>query len=325
MKMRRNICMILFSVLSTVTGMNCANAQEQKSDGNTNVPKVYMFKEISPENLVKIYEALGREATGKVAVKLSTGEPGGHNFLQPALIKDLVQKVKGTIVECNTAYGGGRADTENHLKAAKDHGFTAIAPVDIMDAEGEVALPVKGGKHLKEDFVGSHYLNYDFTVVLSHFKGHAMGGFGGAIKNISIGIASSAGKAWIHSAGKTKGNPWGNLPPQDDFLESMAEAAKAIVDHCGDKILYISVANNLSVDCDCDSSPEDPKMGDIGILATLDPVALDKACTDLVRASEDQGKIHLIERIDSRNGMHTLEYGEKIGLGSQKYELVKLD
>ena len=325
MKMRRNICMILFSVLSTVTGMNCANAQEQKSDGNTNVPKVYMFKEISPENLVKIYEALGREATGKVAVKLSTGEPGGHNFLQPALIKDLVQKVKGTIVECNTAYGGGRADTENHLKAAKDHGFTAIAPVDIMDAEGEVALPVKGGKHLKEDFVGSHYLNYDFTIALSHFKGHAMGGFGGAIKNISIGIASSAGKAWIHSAGKTKGNPWGNLPPQDDFLESMAEAAKAIVDHCGDKILYISVANNLSVDCDCDSSPEDPKMGDIGILASLDPVALDKACTDLVRASEDHGKIHLIERIDSRNGMHTLEYGEKIGLGSQKYELVKLD
>ena len=325
MKMRRNICMILFSVLSTVTGMNCANAQEQKSDGNTNVPKVYMFKEISPENLVKIYEALGREATGKVAVKLSTGEPGGHNFLQPALIKDLVQKVKGTIVECNTAYGGGRADTENHLKAAKDHGFTAIAPVDIMDAEGEVALPVKGGKHLKEDFVGSHYLNYDFTIVLSHFKGHAMGGFGGAIKNISIGIASSAGKAWIHSAGKTKVNPCGNLPPQDDFLESMAEAAKAIVDHCGDKILYISVANNLSVDCDCDSSPEDPKMGDIGILASLDPIALDKACTDLVRASEDHGKIHLIERIDSRNGMHTLEYGEKIGLGSQKYELVKLD
>lgn len=325
MKMRRNICMILFSVLSTVTGMNCANAQEQKSDGNTNVPKVYMFKEISPENLVKIYEALGREATGKVAVKLSTGEPGGHNFLQPALIKDLVQKVKGTIVECNTAYGGGRADTENHLKAAKDHGFTAIAPVDIMDAEGEVALPVKGGKHLKEDFVGSHYLNYDFTIVLSHFKGHAMGGFGGAIKNISIGIASSAGKAWIHSAGKTKGNPWGNLPPQDDFLESMAEAAKAIIDHCGDKILYINVANNLSVDCDCDSSPEDPKMGDIGILASLDPIALDKACTDLVRASEDHGKIHLIERIDSRNGMHTLEYGEKIGLGSQKYELVKLD
>jgi uncharacterized Fe-S center protein len=325
MDMRRNVYMILFCLLTSVMGADCARAQEKASEKNMEVPKVYMFTKISAENLVKIYEALGREATGKVAVKLSTGEPGGHNFLQPALIKDLVKKVNGTIVECNTAYGGGRADTENHLKAAKEHGFTAIAPVDIMDADGEVALPVKGGKHLKEDFVGSHYLNYDFTIILSHFKGHAMGGFGGAIKNMSIGIASSGGKAWIHSAGKTKGDPWGNLPPQDDFLESMAEAAKAVADHCGDKILYISVANNLSVDCDCDASPEDPKMGDIGILASLDPIALDKACTDLVRASEDHGKIHLIERIDSRHGMHTLEYGEKLGIGSQKYELVKLD
>ena len=311
MDMRRNVYMILFCLLTSVMGADCARAQEKASEKNMEVPKVYMFTKISAENLVKIYEALGREATGKVAVKLSTGEPGGHNFLQPALIKDLVKKVNGTIVECNTAYGGGRADTENHLKAAKEHGFTAIAPVDIMDADGEVALPVKGGKHLKEDFVGSHYLNYDFTIILSHFKGHAMGGFGGAIKNMSIGIASSGGKAWIHSAGKTKGDPWGNLPPQDDFLESMAEAAKAVADHCGDKILYISVANNLSVDCDCDAS--------------LDPIALDKACTDLVRASEDHGKIHLIERIDSRHGMHTLEYGEKLGIGSQKYELVKLD
>ena len=325
MDMRRNVYMILFCLLTSVMGADCARAQEKASEKNMEVPKVYMFTKISAENLVKISEALGREATGKVAVKLSTGEPGGHNFLQPALIKDLVKKVNGTIVECNTAYGGGRADTENHLKAAKEHGFTAIAPVDIMDADGEVALPVKGGKHLKEDFVGSHYLNYDFTIILSHFKGHAMGGFGGAIKNMSIGIASSGGKAWIHSAGKTKGDPWGNLPPQDDFLESMAEAAKAVADHCGDKILYISVANNLSVDCDCDASPEDPKMGDIGILASLDPIALDKACTDLVRASEDHGKIHLIERIDSRHGMHTLEYGEKLGIGSQKYELVKLD
>lgn len=325
MDMRRNVYMILFCLLTSVMGADCARAQEKAYEKNMEVPKVYMFTKISAENLVKIYEALGREATGKVAVKLSTGEPGGHNFLQPALIKDLVKKVNGTIVECNTAYGGGRADTENHLKAAKEHGFTAIAPVDIMDADGEVALPVKGGKHLKEDFVGSHYLNYDFTIILSHFKGHAMGGFGGAIKNMSIGIASSEGKAWIHSAGKTKGDPWGNLPPQDDFLESMAEAAKAVADHCGDKILYISVANNLSVDCDCDASPEDPQMGDIGILASLDPIALDKACTDLVRASEDHGKIHLIERIDSRHGMHTLEYGEKLGIGSQKYELVKLD
>ena len=323
--MMKKICMISFVLHFAAAGSGCASGNDKKA-AEAAPAKVYMTRDISPAGMKAVYEALGRKAEGKkVAVKLSTGEPGGNNFLQPALIGDLVKSVKGTIVECNTAYGGGRAKTEDHLKAAADHGFTAIAPVDIMDAEGEVALPVKGGKHLKEDFVGSHYLNYDFTIVLSHFKGHAMGGFGGAIKNISIGIASSAGKAWIHSAGKTKGNPWGNLPPQDDFLESMAEAAKAIVDHCGDKILYISVANNLSVDCDCDSSPEDPKMGDIGILASLDPIALDKACTDLVRASEDHGKIHLIERIDSRNGMHTLEYGEKIGLGSQKYELVKLD
>lgn len=323
--MKKGFYMILCSVLS-VAGTDCANAQTSKEETpGKQTPKVYMYKEITAENLVNIYKALGREAKGKVAVKLSTGEPGGHNFLQPALIKDLVQSIKGTIVECNTAYGGGRADTENHLKAARDHGFTAIAPVDIMDADGEVALPVTGGKHLKEDFVGSHYPDYDFTVVLSHFKGHAMGGFGGAIKNISIGIASSAGKAWIHSGGKTKGDPWSDLPEQDIFLESMTEAAKAIVDHCGENILYISVANNLSVDCDCDASPEDPKMGDIGILASLDPVALDKACTDLVRASKDHGKIHLIERIDSRHGMHTLDYAEQLGMGSQKYELVNLD
>ena len=285
-----------------------------------------MTKEISPEALVKIYEALGREADGKVAVKISTGEPGGHNFLQPSLIEPLVKKVGGTIVECNTAYTGKRYSTADHLKAAEDHGFTAIAPVDIMDAEGEVKLPLKDGKHLKYDIVGSHYPDYDFTIILSHFKGHAMGGFGGAVKNMSIGIASSNGKMYIHSAGKTEtsANGW-VAAEQDDFLESMAEAAKSIADHAGDKIIYINVANNLSVDCDCDSSPEDPKMGDIGILASLDPVALDKACTDLVRSSEDHGKIHLIERIDSRHGMHTLDHAEKIGLGSQKYKLVNID
>ena len=236
-----------------------------------------------------------------------------------------MSKVDGTIVECNTAYGGGRAATADHLKAAEAHGFTAIAPVDIMDADGDVALPVAGGRHLKEDFVGSHYPDYDFTIVLSHFKGHAMGGFGGAIKNMSIGIASAEGKAWIHTAGKTKSDLWNNLPAQDDFLESMAEAAKAVADHCGERILYISVANNLSVDCDCDASPEEPRMGDIGILASLDPVALDRACTDLVRSSDDPGKVHLIERIDSRHGMHTLDYAESIGLGSQQYELVRMD
>lgn len=321
--MKKSVIMamtLFFAAAATTAGAQTTEEADKR-------PAVYFIEEITPENLVRIYETLGRKAEGRVAVKVSTGEPGGHNFLQPTLIADLVHKVGGTIVECNTAYGGGRSDTENHLKAAADHGFTSIADVDIMDADGEVALPVKGGRHLKEDFVGRNYLNYDFTVILSHFKGHAMGGFGGAIKNMSIGIASSKGKAWIHSAGKTKNQNevWGDLPAQDDFLESMAEAAKAVADHCGDKILYISVANNLSVDCDCDSSPEDPKMGDIGILASLDPVALDKACVDMVRASKDHGKIHLIERIDSRHGMHTLDYGEKIGLGSQEYRLVRLD
>ena len=321
--MKKSVIMamtLFFAAAATTAGTQTTEEADKR-------PAVYFIEEITPENLVRIYEALGRKAEGRVAVKVSTGEPGGHNFLQPTLIADLVHKVGGTIVECNTAYGGGRSDTENHLKAAADHGFTSIADVDIMDADGEVALPVKGGRHLKEDFVGRNYLNYDFTVILSHFKGHAMGGFGGAIKNMSIGIASSKGKAWIHSAGKTKdqNKVWGDLPAQDDFLESMAEAAKSVADHCGDKILYISVANNRSVDCDCDSSPEDPKMGDIGILASLDPVALDKACVDMVRASKDHGKIHLIERIDSRHGMHTLDYGEKIGLGSQEYRLVRLD
>lgn len=331
--MKKNILVVLLATLLAATG--CANAQKQckasaasePEAAAATLPKVYFFKEISSDNLVKIYEALGREAKGKVAVKLSTGEPGGHNFLQPSLIKALVQKVNGTIVECNTAYGGDRADTKSHLKAAADHGFTAIAPVVIMDAEGEVELPVEGGKHLRFDIVGKDFLNYDFTIILSHFKGHAMGGFGGAIKNMSIGIASSNGKAWIHSAGKTRvpAEVWKNLPEQDDFLESMAEAAKAVADHCGDRILYISVANNLSVDCDCDASPEEPRMGDIGILASLDPVALDRACTDLVRSSEDPGKVHLIERIDSRHGMHTLDHAEALGMGSQKYELVTLD
>lgn len=315
-------------VTSAVLLSAAACGQANSANRTPETPaKVYFIREINAQNLVKIYEALGREAKGKVAVKLSTGEPGGNNFLQPALIGDLVRKVDGTIVECNTAYGGGRASTADHLKAAADHGFTAIAPVDIMDAEGETALPVRGGKHLREDFVGKNYLNYDFTVVLSHFKGHAMGGFGGAVKNISIGIASSAGKAWIHSAGKTKNTTemWGNLPAQDDFLESMAEAAKAVADHCGEKILYISVANNLSVDCDCDAHPAAPQMSDIGILASLDPVALDKACVDLVYASSDPGKVHLIERMESRHGIHTLEHAEAIGLGSQQYELITLE
>lgn len=287
-----------------------------------NVPTVYMTTDISPEGLMAIYEALGRKATGKVAVKISTGEPGGNYYLSPDLIKDLVQHVGGTIVECNTAYGGGRASTEMHMQAAEDHGFTAIADVDIMDADGFISLPVKNGAHLKEDMVGSHLENYDFVIVLSHFKGHTMGGFGGAIKNMSIGIASSDGKNLIHSAGKTS-TVFQTNTPQDDFLESMAEAASAVADYEGENILYISVMNNLSVDCDCDYSPAKPTMGDIGILASLDPVALDQACVDLVYAASD-GK-DLIQRIETRNGIHTLEHAQDIGLGSRKYNLVSID
>lgn len=330
--MKRTLLSVLalaLSVTLTACSQNNENGEtpqpgtEEPAAPDTSQAVVYMTRNITPEGLMAVYEALGREATGNVAVKLSTGEPGGHNYLQPSLIEGLVRRVNGTIVECNTAYGGGRSNTAAHLRAAEDHGFTAIATVDIMDADGETRLPVEGGRHIEYDIVGSHYTNYDFTVVLSHFKGHAMAGFGGAIKNISIGIASSNGKRWIHSAG-TSTSSWGN-PSQEDFLETMAEAAKAVADHCGNNILYISVANNLSVDCDCDSSPADPQMSDIGILASLDPVALDKACTDLVRSSEDHGKVHLIERIDSRQGMHTLDYAEQIGLGTQQYELINID
>lgn len=319
--------LLLVSIATSVYSCNSTPKEEGQTGQTTqesNVPKVYFTKEITPEALMKVYHALGREAKGNnVAIKVSTGEPGGHNYLKPELIKDLVQSVNGTIIECNTAYGGKRSSTADHLQAARDHGFFDIADVDIMDAEGEVRLPVTGGTWLKEDIVGKNYLNYDFTVILSHFKGHAMGGFGGAIKNMSIGIASANGKRLIHSGGTSTQN-WGD-PTQEQFLESMAEAAKAVADHCGEKIIYISVMNNLSVDCDCDSSPEDPKMGDIGILASLDPVALDKACVDLVYASTDHGKIHLVERMESRKGVHTLVHAEKIGMGSQKYELVDLD
>lgn len=303
--------------------------QEQTSEPEVQKSKVYFSKNISSESLMRIYSALGRKAEGKnVAVKISTGEPGGHNFLDPALIAPLVKEVKGTIVECNTAYGGRRSKTADHLKAAEEHGFSGIAAVDIMDADGDVALPVgEGWTHIEYDYVGKHFLDYDFTVVLSHFKGHAMGGFGGAIKNISIGIASSGGKAWIHTAGKTQDvkTMWGQLPQQDDFLESMAEAAKAVIGHCGENIIYINIANNLSVDCDCDAHPHAPQMKDIGILASLDPVALDKACVDLVYASDDDGKKHLIERMESRHGIHTLEHAEQLGIGTQDYELIDID
>jgi uncharacterized Fe-S center protein len=308
----------LLAVLLTFSLIGLPAALAGSTSGGSTV---YMTKDISPAGLMAAYKALGREASGKVAVKVHMGEPGGENFLSPDLIKDFVLSVNGTFVDCNTAYGGRRASTAMHLQAAQDHGFTAVAPVDIMDADGTIKLPVAGGKHLKEDVVGSHFENYDFFVILSHFKGHEMGGFGGAIKNMSIGIASKEGKCLIHTAGKSSLSMWGGV--QDDFLESMAEAAKAVADDMGDKILYISVMNNISIDCDCNPNPAKPDMHDIGILASLDPVALDQACVDLIYAAED-GK-SVIQRIESRNGVHTLDYGEQIGLGSKTYTLVSID
>ena len=286
-------------------------------------PVVYFCPRITADNLVKVYKALGREAKGRVAIKVSTGEAGNPNHLSTDVIKKFVHLVDGTIVECNTAYEGRRFNAQDHLQTAAEHGFTAIAEVDIMDAEGEVALPVKKGKHLKENYVGKNFLDYDFTVVLSHFKGHPMAGFGGALKNVAIGIASSEGKVWIHFAGTTKAMPvdWDKVPPQNDFLESMAEACESVFDHCGDNILYINVANNLSVDCDCCSEPEPIHMEDIGILASLDPVALDRASVDMVYKSDDPGKRHLIERIERQNGTYLLDYAEQLGLGSNDYEL----
>ena len=293
-------------------------------DSFAETSKVFFTKDISPAGLMAIYNKLGREATGRVGVKLSTGEAGNTHYLSPDLIKELVQKVNGTIIECNTAYGGSRASTAMHKQVAEDHGFTKIAKVDIMDEEGEISLPVVGGKHLKEDVVGSHFKDYDFVLVLTHFKGHAMGGFGGALKNISIGIASSRGKTIIHTAGtKDSGSIW--YDDQDAFLESMAEAAKAVSDSLdgGKKIMYISVMNHLSVDCDCDGNPAKPDMHDIGILGSLDPVALDQACVDLVYKAPDGQS--LIKRMESRHGIHTVEHAAEIGLGNREYDFINID
>lgn len=332
--MKRKVIMKkLLIYMGIAAGLGAMSSCSVKSENanvsaQDSVPVVYYIKDISAENIVKIYEALGRKAEGEnVAVKISTGESNKSNHLDPQLIAPFVQLVNGTIVECNTAYAGNRNTTEAHYRAAVEHGYTAIARVDIMDSEGDTTLAVENGKHLQYDIVGKHFLDYDFLVVLSHFKGHQMGGFGGALKNVAIGIASSAGKAYIHSAGGTDSpdEVWNNLPEQDDFLESMAEACQAVFAHIGDRVLYINVANRLSVDCDCNGDPEEPKMGDIGILASLDPVALDRACVDMVNHSEDPGRIHLIKRIEERNGTHLLDYAEQIGLGSQKYKLVTLE
>ncbi|MBS1482480.1 MAG: DUF362 domain-containing protein [Clostridium sp.] len=280
---------------------------------------VYMTADINSDSLMEIYQALGAAPTGRVAVKLSTGEPGS-NYLRTDLIGGLVQSLQAAIVECNTAYGGARSNTAMHYQVAKDHGYTAIADIDIMDEDGSMTLPVTGGTNLTENYVGEHFSDYDYYVILSHFKGHDMAGFGGAIKNISIGLASAEGKNHIHTAGKG-GSMWS--ASQDPFLESMAEAGKSVADALNGNILYINVMNRLSVDCDCDTSPAEPDMHDIGILASYDPVALDQACVDLVYAAADGQS--LVNRIESRNGIHTLEQAEKIGLGSRIYTLVNLD
>ena len=290
--------------------------------------KVYFTKEISPESLNRIFDALGVRLQGKVGVKISTGEPGGHNYLHPELIGSLVNRLQGTIIECCTAYGGRRQDPKLHWQAIRDHGFQSMAPCDIMDEFGELELPVSGGFHLDRDIVGEHFTQYDSVLVLSHFKGHAMGGFGGALKNISIGIASTRGKANIHTAGKTT-DPnvlWNNLPQQDFFLESMADACQAVIAYKGAaNMVYINVANRLSVDCDCDSHPAEPEMGDLGIFASVDPVALDQACYDAVVNAEDPGKAALIERMNSRHGIHTVEAAAQHGLGSRDYIIVSID
>lgn len=288
---------------------------------NTDGAKVYFTADISPDGLMAVYQALGAEPTGKIAVKLSTGEPPSSNYLQPELIKELVQSLDGTIVECNTAYGGRRDSTDYHLQVAKDHGFTDIADFDIMDSEGEISLPVTGGEILQENYVGSHFENYDYFVVLSHFKGHQMAGYGGAIKNISIGIASSSGKVWIHSGGTKKSG--GINGDRDSFLKSMAEAGKSVSDSLNGNILYINVMDRLSIDCDCNGYPKEPDMHDIGILASFDPVALDQACLDLVYAAPDTNL--LPKRIDSLNGKLTVEHAAAIGLGNREYTLLNID
>ncbi|MCM1371097.1 MAG: DUF362 domain-containing protein [Clostridium sp.] len=292
--------------------------------------KVYFTKEITSENLIKIYESLGLELKGNIGVKVSTGEAGSRGYLKADIIGPLVKKLNGTIIECNTAYDGERNTAQDHLKVAEKHGFTTYANVDIMDSDGEKKIPVKIGKHLEYNLVGTHLDNYDSMLNLAHGKGHAMGGFGANIKNQSIGVASRNGKAYIHSCGKSSDpdKAW-NIPyEQKDFIESMAESAKSVSDYFKDnnkQILYITVMNFLSVDCDCDKNQSDPVMKDLGIIASTDPVANDQAFIDMIWSSNDPGAKLLQERIDSREGRHILPYAEKIGLGTRDYELINID
>lgn len=289
----------------------------------TNKPVVYMTTEITPEGLTAVYKALNWSPVGKVAVKLSTGEPPASNYLRPALIKDLVKLVGGTIVECNTAYEGSRDKTAAHYQVAKEHGFTDIADFQIQDENGSMTLPVNGGEVISENYVGAAFKDYNSYLILSHFKGHMMAGFGGAIKNISIGLSSSEGKAWIHSGGTSRTDAWHG--EQNAFLKCMAEAGKSVADCLGERIVYVNVMNRLSIDCDCDGHPAEPEMADVGILASVDPVALDQACIDLVYAQKDGGGAALVHRIEERNGLLTLEHAGKIGLGSREYQLVSID
>ena len=298
-------------------------------------PKVYFTKEITPESLVKIYKALGVEATGRVAVKISTGEGGNTHYLKPTLIRNLVDEVNGTIVECCTAYGGSRQDPKKHWETIHEHGFDSIFAVDLMDEFGDIRIPIKDKKHLKYDIVGNHLPNYDFMINLAHFKGHAMGGFGGVMKNASIGVASTAGKCYIHTAGKSAdpATAWSkeNLaagPTQDLFLESMAAAAQAVHEYFNGRVIYINVMNNMSVDCDCDGHPAKPELKDMGIMASLDPVAVDQACLDKVfeyKGKPGDDNKPLIQRINRQHGTYITDYAEKIGLGSKKYELINID
>ena len=289
--------------------------------------KVYFTKEITPDAIVKIYEKLGVKLPGKVAVKLHSGEQGNQNYLRPEFVKSIVEHVNGTVVECNTAYGGARNSTEKHKKLLEEHNWNKYFDVDLMDAEGpDKVLKIKNGKILKENYVGKNIDNYDSMLVLSHFKGHPMGGYGGALKQLSIGVASSEGKSWIHSAGNSKDQNtiWDNLPEQNKFLEAMADSASSVHNLFKGKIAYINVMKNLSVDCDCCAVAEDPCMKDIGILASIDPIAIDQACIDLVYNSNDPGKDHFIERVERQNGIHTIEAAAELGFGTKDYELIKI-
>ena len=290
--------------------------------------KVYFTKEITPESVVKMYEALGISLPGKVAIKLHSGEKGNQNYIRPEFVRPIVEKLNATVVECNAAYGGARNTTEKHKKLIEEHHWTKYFDVDIMDEEGpDVELDIPNGKVLKKDFVGKHINNYDSMLVLSHFKGHPMGGYGGALKQLSIGVASSEGKSWIHSAGQSKDQYtiWNNLPEQDLFLESMADAASSVVKHFKGNIAFINVMCNLSVDCDCCAVAEDPCMKDIGILASLDPIAIDQACIDLVYNSKDPGRDHFVERVERQHGIHTIEAAAELGFGTREYELIDID